>query len=160
MAISSAKNGCHLWQFYQQLTLRACAPPIRRQIKRDAQDEYKSGDDFGARACTDSSACTSPQENHAGQWLRIGIAAVFAGQGMMFSLALSMTPPPFASLAYQFLHAGLILSALFVCILLGGPLLRALMDMFQQGTVSIAALFFLSLCGAFAGSLVSTFTEQ
>ena len=78
----------------------------------------------------------------------------------MFSLALSMTPPPFASLAYQFLHAGLILSALFVYILLGGPLLRALMDMFQQGTVSIAALFFLSLCGAFAGSLVSTFTGQ
>lgn len=118
------------------------------------------GDNFGALACSDSSACTSPQENHAGQWLRIGIAAVFAGQGMMFSLALSMTPPPFASLAYQFLHAGLILSALFVCILLGGPLLRALMDMFQQGTVSIAALFFLSLCGAFAGSLVSTFTGQ
>jgi heavy metal translocating P-type ATPase len=116
--------------------------------------------DFQAQSCSSSAACASPQEHHAGQWLKVGIAAVFAGQGMMFSLALSMTPPPFASVAYQFLHIGLILSALLVCFLLGGPLLRALIEMVQQRTLSIAALFFLSLCGAFAGSLVSTFTGR
>lgn len=117
-------------------------------------------DDFGAQGCSSSATCASSEEHSAGQWLKVGIAAVFAGQGMMFSLALSMTPPPFASGAYQFLHAGLILSALLVCFLLGGPLLRALIDMVQQRTVSIAALFFLSLCGAFAGSLLSTFSGQ
>jgi heavy metal translocating P-type ATPase len=116
--------------------------------------------DFRAQSCSSSAGCANPQENHAGQWLKVGIAAVFAGQGMMFSLALSMTPPPFASVAYKFLHAGLIFSALFVCILLGGPLLRALIEMVQQRTISINALFLLSLSGAFAGSLVSTFTGR
>ena len=105
-------------------------------------DKTTQTDGFGAQYCSGSLACAGSGKRDAGQWLRVGIAAVFAGQGMVFSLALSMTPPPFASMAYKFLHAGLILSALLVCFLLGGPLLRALKEMFQQGTLSIAALFF------------------
>ena len=37
-------------------------------------------------------------------WLKIAIAAVFAGQGMMLSLALSMTPPEFGTAVYWVLR--------------------------------------------------------
>ena len=91
-------------------------------------------------------------------WLRIAIAAVFAGQGMVFSLALNMTPPPFASTAYWVLHGGLIFSALIVLLFLGGPLFRSTFGMLRAWRLSIEGLFTLSLLGAFVGSVVSSFT--
>ncbi len=91
-------------------------------------------------------------------WLRIAIACVFAGQGMVFSLAMNMTPPPFGSIAYRVLHGGLIFSALVVMFFLGGPLFRSTFGMVRARRLSIEGLFTLSLVGAFAGSLVSTLT--
>lgn len=91
-------------------------------------------------------------------WLRIGVAAVFAGQGMVFSLAVNITPPEFGTPVYWILHGGLILSALVVMGFLGGPLFRSTVEMARARRLSIEGLFTLSLVGAFIGSLVSTFT--
>ena len=93
-------------------------------------------------------------------WLRIAIAMVFAGQGMVFSLAINMTPPEYGSTSYWFLHGGLILSSLLVVCFLGSPLLRSTIGMVCSRRLSIEGLFAVSLLGAFAGSLLSTFTGQ
>jgi heavy metal translocating P-type ATPase len=93
-------------------------------------------------------------------WLRIAIAAVFAGQGMVFSLAVNMTPPEFGSTTYWVVHTGLMLSALIVVGFLGGPLFRSTFGMIRAQRLSIEGLFTLSLLGAFVGSLVSTFTGE
>lgn len=93
-------------------------------------------------------------------WLRIGVAGFFAGQGMVFSLALNMTPPAFGSTAYWILHGGLILSALLVMAFLGGPLFASTVGMVRQRRLSIEGLFTLSLLGAFVGSVVGSATGE
>ncbi|MFT4901458.1 MAG: Cu+-exporting ATPase [Lentimonas sp.] len=113
----------------------------------------------GPVVCTTADqACDAMDLQLSGSWLRIGVAAVFAGQGMVFSLALNMTPPPFASVPYWVLHGGLIFSALAVLAFLGGPLLRSTFGMLCARRLSIEGLFTLSLLGAFFGSLVSSLT--
>lgn len=96
----------------------------------------------------------------ARSWLRVGVAAVFAGQGMVFSLAVNMTPPPFGSVPYWVLHGGLMFSAAVVLVVLGGPLLRSTVAMVQAHRLSIEGLFTLSLAGAFIGSVVSSLTGE
>ena len=110
--------------------------------------------------CCAESACDDLDLKHSRAWLRIAIASVFAGQGMVFSLALNMTPPPFASMAYWILHGGLILSALAVMTFLGGPLFASTLAMFRGRRLSIEGLFTLSLLGAFVGSVVGSLTGQ
>ena len=110
--------------------------------------------------CCAESACDELDLKHSRAWLRIAIAGVFAGQGMVLSLALNMTPPPFASMAYWILHGGLILSALAVMAFLGGPLFTSTLAMFLGRRLSIEGLFTLSLLGAFFGSLVASLTGQ
>ena len=89
-------------------------------------------------------------------WLRIAVACVFAGQGMVFSLALNMTPPPFVSTAYLILHGGLIISALVVMGVLGPPLFVSTWEMLKARRISIEGLFTLSLLAAFLGSLAGS----
>ena len=110
--------------------------------------------------CCAESACDDLDLKHSRAWLRVAIAGVFAGQGMVFSLALNMTPPPFASMAYWILHGGLILSALAVMAFLGGPLFASTLAMFRGRRLSIEGLFMLSLLGAFVGSVVGSLTGQ
>ena len=108
--------------------------------------------------CCAEDACDDLDLKHSRAWLRIAIAGVFAGQGMVFSLALNMTPPLFASMAYWILHGGLILSALAVMTFLGGPLFASTLAMFRGRRLSIEGLFTLSLLGAFVGSVVGSLT--
>ena len=89
-------------------------------------------------------------------WLRIAVACVFAGQGMVFSLALNMTPPSFVSPAYLILHGGLIISALVVMGVLGPPLFVSTWEMLKARRISIEGLFTLSLLAAFLGSLAGS----
>ena len=110
--------------------------------------------------CCAEQACDDLDLKHSRAWLRIAIAGVFAGQGMVFSLALNMTPPSFASMAYCILHGGLILSAVAVMAFLGGPLFASTLAMFRGRRLSIEGLFTLSLFGAFVGSLVGSLTGQ
>ena len=104
--------------------------------------------------------CEDLDLKNSRSWLRIAIACVFAGQGMVFSLALNMTPPPFASPAYLILHGGLILSALIVMGALGVPLFSSTYQMLQERRISIESLFTLSLLAAFVGSVVGSFTGR
>ena len=98
-----------------------------------------------AIVCRAEDVCDDLDLKLSRAWLRIAIASVFAGQGMVFSLALNMTPPPFASMAYWILHGGLILSALAVMTFLGGPLFASTLAMFRGRRLSIEGLFTLSL---------------
>lgn len=100
--------------------------------------------------------CGSSDAGITRTWLHVGVAAIFAGQSMVLSLALNMTPPDYGSTAYWVLHGGLIGSALLVFIFLGGSLLRASLAMFRARRLSIDGLFMMSLLGAFVGSLLST----
>lgn len=109
---------------------------------------------------TEDQSCDALDLQLSRSWLRIAIAAVFAGQGMVFSLALNMTPPPFGSTPYWVLHGGLIFSALVVLLFLGGPLLGSTWGMLRARRLSIEGLFTLSLLGAFCGSLLSTLTGE
>ncbi|MFP4068854.1 MAG: heavy metal translocating P-type ATPase [Opitutales bacterium] len=93
-------------------------------------------------------------------WLRVGVAAIFAGQGMVFSLAVNMTPPPYGSVPYWVLHGGLLFSALVVLGFLGGPLLASTWGMLRARRLSIEGLFTLSLAGALAGSVFSSLTGE
>ena len=93
-------------------------------------------------------------------WLRIAVACVFAGQGMVFSLALNMTPPPFVSPAYLILHGGLIISALVVMGVLGPPLFVSTWEMLKARRISIEGLFTLSLLAAFLGSLAGSISGR
>ena len=93
-------------------------------------------------------------------WLRIALAGVFAGQGMIFSLALNMTPPPFGSAPYWVLHGGLIFSSLAIMGVLGRPLWVATLGMLRARRLSIEGLFTLSLLGAFVGSLAGSVTGE
>ncbi|MGJ8649806.1 MAG: heavy metal translocating P-type ATPase [Opitutaceae bacterium] len=107
---------------------------------------------------TEDQDCDALDLQLARSWLRIAIAGVFAGQGMVFSLALNMTPPPYDSTAYWVLHGGLIFSALVVMAFLGGPLFGSTLGMLRSRRLSIEGLFTLSLLGAFMGSVVSSVT--
>lgn len=92
--------------------------------------------------------------------LRLAISLVLVGQSMVFGLGINITPPEIGSAGYLFLHMGLILSAIIVMILLGGPLLRDVVKMVQKRRISLEGLFILSAMGALVGSLISTFTGR
>lgn len=107
---------------------------------------------------TEDAACDDLDQKLSRSWLRVAVAAVFAGQGMVLSLALNMTPPEFGSAVYWVLHGGLVFSSLIVMAFLGGPLFASTFGMLRVRQLSIEGLFTLSLLGAFVGSLVSSLT--
>lgn len=94
---------------------------------------------------------------------RIGIALALAGQGMVFGLGYNNAlaageAPERSSFVYWGLHGVLILSAVAVIGLLGGPLLKESCRALRDMRFSVEALFVLSAAGALIGSLVSTIT--
>lgn len=113
-----------------------------------------------AIVCRDQDDCDDLDLKLSKQWLRIAIAGVFAGQGMVFSLALNMTPPPYDTTAYWILHGGLVFSSVVVMAFLGGPLFRSTWSMLRNRRLSIEGLFTLSLVGAFTGSLIGSVTGE
>lgn len=96
---------------------------------------------------------------------RIGLAAILAGQGMVFGLGYNTAlnadeAPAFGSTAYWLIHSGLALSALAVLALLGGPLLSGFLQSCRARRISIEALFILSAGGAWAASLLASFRGE
>ncbi len=91
-----------------------------------------------------------------GAWLRIGIGVAVAAQAMVFSLAVNITPAQGA--AYWLVHGGLAASAFAVLGFLGRDLVGQAWMALRERRVSIDLLFLVTLAGALAGSLVSTFT--
>ncbi|MFA6287930.1 MAG: heavy metal translocating P-type ATPase [Opitutaceae bacterium] len=90
-------------------------------------------------------------------WLRIGAGLAVAGQSMVFSLAINVTPA--AGAGYWVVHGGLIACAVAVLVFLGGDLVRSAVDALVARRISVDLLFLVTLLGAFTGSLVSSFTH-
>jgi cation transport ATPase len=90
-------------------------------------------------------------------WLRIGAGTAVAAQAMVFSLAINLSE--IGGWAYAVVHGILIASALGSLVFLGGDLLRSACESVRERKISIDLLFLVTLGGAFAGSLVSTFTR-
>jgi len=95
-------------------------------------------------------------------WLKVGVAAVMAGQGMIFGLGLNTAEPPLTreQPIYWVLHGGLLISALVVLALLGPPLLRNAWRAWRERRVTVEALFVISALGALGASLTATITGQ
>jgi heavy metal translocating P-type ATPase len=123
-------------------------------MNRDASNPPKSS----AIVCRSVDDCDDLDLKLSHAWLRIAVAGVFAGQGMVFSLALNMTPPAYGSMPYVILHGGLIFSSLVVIVFLGGPLFSSTWGMLRSRRLSIEGLFTVSLLGAFIGSVVGSVT--
>ncbi len=90
-------------------------------------------------------------------WLRIGAGLAVAGQSMVFSLAVNITPATGAG--YWVIHGGLIGCAVAVLVFLGGDLVRSAVESLRRRRISVDLLFFVTLLGALTGSLVSSFTH-
>lgn len=93
-------------------------------------------------------------------WLYVGIAAVFAGQGMMLGLGINLASPEYGTGTYWILHGVLALSALIVLLILGPGLWRETRGAIRRRRPTVEGLFFLSLLGAMGASLIATFTGE
>jgi heavy metal translocating P-type ATPase len=122
--------------------------------------KVSSHQNSSAIVCRSGEDCDDLDLKLSHAWLRIAVAGVFAGQGMVFSLALNMTPPPYGSLPYLILHGGLIVSSFAVMAFLGGPLFASTWGMLRSRRLSIEGLFTVSLLGAFVGSVVGSVTGE
>lgn len=122
-----------------------------------------------ATACADSACHDSTEfgdaqpsfESVGFTWFRLAIALTVAGQSMVLGLGynnamIAGEGPVYGSLVYWAIHAGLLSSALLVMVLLGGPLLRATLNMVSSRSIALEGLFSLSLLGALLGSIISS----
>lgn len=123
--------------------------------------------DSDGSAGNDSSAALQSETSDLGSRFifRWALSAALAGQGMFFNLGYNLAKqhgeaPAFASPTYIALHSALLLSALAVLLLLGGPLMRNALDAIRDRTISVEALFILSALGALGGSLISSITGE
>ncbi len=92
----------------------------------------------------------------AGIWWRLGIGFVIAGQAMVFSLGMNITPLEAFSFEYWVLHGLLMGSALVVIVLLGPRLFKETGRAIVRGEVTVEAMFCLSALGALVASAIST----
>ncbi|MEM0966698.1 MAG: cation-translocating P-type ATPase [Verrucomicrobiota bacterium] len=110
----------------------------------------------GCCACDPSDSFDATED--PGFWIRFGIAAVLAGQGMVFGLAINLYSPSFGSATYWVLHGALMASALAAIALLGPKLIQETVKALRETKVTVEALFLLTCAGALVGSLLATFT--
>ncbi len=90
------------------------------------------------------------------EWIRLGIAALVAGQSMVFGLAVNMTPPEGSM--RDVLHWALALAAVIVFVLVGGPVLKQAWYGARQGRINVEQFFLLGMFGAFGASVHSSLT--
>ena len=128
--------------------------------KIETAAEIPARENIISPCCHDSSDFSPSEEKNKTDysWLKIGVAIVLAGQGMVFGLGINTADPApeYASKTYLILHGSLILSALIVFFLLGSDLPREVWKSIRGRQVTVDALFLLSITGAFIGSLIST----
>lgn len=92
-----------------------------------------------------------------GEYWKLGLAAVLAGQSMALSLGLNVAQLGPEHPLYYILHGFLIVAALSVILLLGRPLFVNTVKALRHKQLSMESLFSLSLVGAWVSSYVSTF---
>lgn len=90
------------------------------------------------------------------EWVRLGVAAVLAGQGMAFGIAANLSPP--SGTERWVLHGVLAVSAVGVFLLAGIPILREAWVRARAGRVAVEQLFLAGIGGAFGASLHATVT--
>lgn len=115
-----------------------------------------------ASCCHGSSSQSTDAETDGHSWVRTGIALVLAGQSMVFGLGYNMADPrpAYGSGPYLLIHGGLIVSALVVLFLLAPSLVREALTALRRRQITVEGLFILSVCGAFTGSLITTFSGE
>lgn len=92
----------------------------------------------------------------AGDWFRLGVAAMASMLSMMFGLGVNLSPPVGA--ARVWMHALLAGLALAVLLLVGGPLCRRAWAEVRARRVAVEQLFLVGLAGALAASVHSSLT--
>ncbi|MDX6766713.1 MAG: cation-translocating P-type ATPase [Candidatus Methylacidiphilales bacterium] len=101
--------------------------------------------------------CVEDRKEQARHWLRLGLAALIAGQSMVFSLAVNLDRPESAS--YLILHGLLALAALAVFLLVGLPMARTAWSQARRGRAAIEQFFLAGVLAAFGASVVSSLTR-
>jgi P-type Cu+ transporter len=103
---------------------------------------------------------STPEERRAGarHWLRLGLAALIAGQSMVFSFAVNLDEPE--PTAYLLLHGLLAGAAVGVFLLVGGPLVRSAWEQLRLRRFSVEQFFLVGVLGAFAASVTSSITRE
>ncbi len=114
--------------------------------------------------CCPNPAADPPDSTRSGEpavpreWLKLGIAAVIAGQTMVFGLGINLSPPE--GTTRWVIHLLLAASVLAVYFLTGLPLTRTAFVALRRGRIVIEQLFLAGIAGAFFASLHSTITEH
>lgn len=152
-----------------QTTLPAGVLPVANQAQ--AADWFEQTGDWASPVPGVGSCChggeDAPQpgvqedENvWAKQWLRIAIAIMFGGQGMVLGIGLNRADPRLEpdNPIYWVLHGGLFLTAVVAFALLGWPLVKNAISTLREGRLGVETLFLISAMGALGASLLSTFT--
>jgi len=103
-------------------------------------------------------ACSNPHPTAvpAGEWFRLAVAGLVAGQSMVFGLAVNISPP--TGTARLIIHSVLAASAIAVFLLAGLPIWHSAVAALVRGKVVIEQLFLLGIAGAFGASVHSTIT--
>ncbi|TSA31476.1 MAG: cation-translocating P-type ATPase [Verrucomicrobiaceae bacterium] len=103
-------------------------------------------------------ACSNPNPKAvpAGDWFRLAVAGLVAGQSMVFGLAVNISPPD--GPARLIIHSVLAVSAVVVFLLAGLPIWHSALAALMRGKVVIEQLFLLGIAGAFGASVHSTIT--
>ncbi|MDD5260831.1 MAG: heavy metal translocating P-type ATPase [Methylacidiphilales bacterium] len=114
-----------------------------------------------------SSCCSNPSAEgcdvktdaaRALGWVRLGFAALIAGQTMTFSLGINDSPPQ--GMERTILHSILAGSALLVFLLIGLPLAAEAWRQLRAGRIVIEQMFLLGIAGAYGASLHSSLTGE
>ncbi|WOO43360.1 cation-translocating P-type ATPase [Rubellicoccus peritrichatus] len=131
----------------------------------NSQIDQSNGDIITVASCCGvaAEAPTGADDNFWPKvWLRVGIVLVIAGQGAVLSLGLNTAEPPLTpqNPIYWALHGGLLLSALIVLAILGGPLVRETAAALRQRKITVDSLFALSVVGALVGSIIASYRGE
>jgi len=107
-------------------------------------------------SCCACSESPCPADPTAGEWFRLAVAGLVAGQSMIFGLAVNLSPP--SGPARLILHGVLAVSAVLVFLLAGLPVWREAVAALRRGRIVIEQLFLVGMAGAFGASIHSTIT--
>ncbi len=108
--------------------------------------------------CTSDDATDRELRHEARNWLRLGLAALLAGQAMTFSLAVNLSPV--TGTTRWVIHGILAASAVGVFLLAGLPILRESWAAARHGRIVFEQLFLAGIIGAFAASVHSSLTGE
>ncbi|HOW66203.1 MAG TPA: cation-translocating P-type ATPase [Candidatus Paceibacterota bacterium] len=128
--------------------------PVAGRLQEDRRAVYCC---YGCRILGESGGkSTGFLQENISSWFKILVAILVAGQAMLLSLAINLSPPE--GTVRWILHGALFFSSVVVAALLGLPLLESVWDNLKARRISIELLFVTGIVGAWGTSLHSTIT--